>query len=311
MKFAFLVMCEFRGVKSTIDNIYKNLIKPYDADVFICVQKALPDDEERMNLFNENVVYREVYDKPDPAAYFGEQNNLDIPGGNWNMQSNLQIYINYHKMATVIENVYDQYDYFIILRPDSQILFPFPNKELFGNVPESIYLIDGNYCKWWGDIGMPGIIHKNYILGVLSCYYNVISNKEYRNPIFEIVNGENILSKPGELNQERFFYVCMHIFNLYNKIKKINNVNFFWTAEKVNDYHTWSKPHMHPRRNVISKYDDQCDEAFANNDLWNTDKYMWSINKNNLNIELSLKNPPAHVQPKAILRNTMSSVLYK
>ena len=126
MKFAFLVMCELRGVKSTIENLYAKLIKLYNADVFICVQKALPDDEERMQLFHDNVVYREFYDKPDPATYFGSENNLDvnIPSNtnNWNIHSNLQIYINYHKMAKVIENVYEQYDYFIITRTDSQII---------------------------------------------------------------------------------------------------------------------------------------------------------------------------------------------
>jgi hypothetical protein len=311
MKFAFLVMCEFRGVKATIDNLYKNLIKPYDADVFICVQKALPDDEDRMNLFSENVVYRELYDKPDPAAYFGEQNNLDLVNGgeaNWNRHSNLQIYINYHKMAKVIEPVFDKYDYFIIARTDSQVLFPYPDKQLFEQIPEAMYLTDANYNKYWGDIGMPGIIHKNYILGMLSCYYNVISNREYRRPMFEIVNGENILHKHGSLNQERFFYVCLRIFNLYDKIKQIKNINYFWTAEVVNDYHTWSRPEMHPRRNIISKYHDQCDEAFANNDLWNSGKYIWAINKTDSNIELVFKHKPV---PAIILKTTMSSILYK
>ena len=294
MKFAFLVMCELRAVESTIDGLYKNLIKPYDADIFICVQKALSNDEERMNLFSENVVYRELYDKPDPVTYFGEENNLYLVNEsqcNWNFYSNLQVYINYHKMAKVIENVYDQYDYFIILRTDSQILFQFPDKQLFEQLPESVYLLDANYCKKWGDIGFPGIIHKNYILNVLSCYYNVISKRQYRESMFEIIHRENIIHNIGSLNQERFFYICLRIFNLLDKLKKLKNLNFFWTAEIVNDYTTWSKPHMHPTRNVISKYDDQCDEAYDNYALWSSGNYIWTINKHDQSIELSLKNP--------------------
>jgi hypothetical protein len=285
MKFAFLVMCELRGVKSTIDGLYKNLINQYDADIFICVQKTFPDDEERMNLFKEKVVYRELYDRPDPVAYFGE-NNISNVGhdrdANWNAYSNLQIYINYHKMAKVIENVYDQYEYFIILRTDSQILFPFPDKQLFEIAPETIYLTDSNYCKIWGDIGFPGIIHKKYILELLNCYYNsIVYHRQY---ILEIINCENI-----ELNQERFFYVCLRVLNLLDKIKKIKNLNYFWTAEIVNDYTTWSIPHMHPTHNVISKYDDQCDEAYSNSDLWNSGNYLWGINKTDFTIELMCK----------------------
>jgi hypothetical protein len=290
MKFAFLVMCEFKGVKSTIDRLYKNLIKHYDADVFICVQKALPDDEERMNLFSENVVYRELYDKPDPATYFGEENNLNVMNDNWNIPSNLQLYINYHKMAKVIEKIYDKYDYFIIARTDSHILFPFPDKQLFEKVPKAMYFIDAKYNKWWGDIGIPGIIHKNYILDFLSCYYNIISNKEYRLSMCKIVNDENILQKSGALNQERFMYICLRILDIYDKIKIIENLNYFWTAEKIDDYTTWSKPHLHPTRpNIISKYDDQCNEAYDNCDLWNSGNFIWAINCNDFSIELALK----------------------
>ncbi len=286
MKFAFLVMCELRGVKSTIENLYAKLIKPYNADVFICVQRALPDDEERMNLFHENVVHKEFYDKPDPATYFGSENNLTITTtcnrNNWNIYSNLQIYINYHEMAKVIENVYEQYDYFIIARTDSQILFPFPDKELFEKVPESIYLIDAQYCKCWGDIGIPGFIHKKYIMGFLNCYYNIISNKEYATPITKLIGKIDV-------NQEKFLYGCLQLCNLFDKIKQIKNINYYWTAEKINDYHTWSKPHRHPRRNIISKYDTQCDEAYNNYDLWNSGNYSWGINEHDMRIELSLK----------------------
>ena len=278
MKFAFLLMYELRAINKTYEGLYNNLIKPYDADIFICVQKTFPDDYEMLNLFNENIICKEIYDKPDPNIYFGSENNLNITDPvaerhhNWNIYSNLQIYINYHKMAKLISNYIDKYDYFIIIRCDSYILFPFPDKQLFENMPESMYFIDANYCKKWGDNGIATFVHRNYILDYLNSYYNIISNPLYKPEI------KNILKTSNTLNQENFQNKCLYLLNLTDKIKKINNLNYYWTAEKINDYNTWSCPHYHPiYNNVICKYDEQCYEAHQNYNLW-LDGKRWKIN---------------------------------
>ena len=64
-------------------------------------------------------MYNEIYKRPDPNKYFGEPNNTNIQCkgiDNWNMPSNLQIYINYHKMSEIIKDKVNDYDYFITMR---------------------------------------------------------------------------------------------------------------------------------------------------------------------------------------------------
>ena len=87
MKFAYLLMFELRAVKKTVQALYDNIINPYDADVYICVQKALPDDLERLELFHEKVVYKELYDKLNLiAAAFVTMNKGYLSMSNVKMQ---------------------------------------------------------------------------------------------------------------------------------------------------------------------------------------------------------------------------------
>lgn len=277
MKFAYLLMYELRAVHSTVQNLYDNVINRYDADVFICAQKTFQDDEDRLKLFNKNVVYSELYDKPDPREYFGSNNNLDIIAGFWNNPSNLQIYINYHKMANAILNVVDKYDYFILLRSDSQILFPFPDKELFETAPEAMYFIDAKYSNIWGDEGIPTFIHRNYIIKLLNSYYDIIYNKHYSEPTINVINKYNVINSHGGLNQERFQNTCLYLLDLTNKKKFIKALNYYFTAcPRDNNHISWSVPHNYEKYNVICKYDTQCDEAHENYNLWlNENKWVF------------------------------------
>ena len=43
MKYAVLIMYELRGVKITIEKLYKYIIDFYDADIFIVCQKQYDD----------------------------------------------------------------------------------------------------------------------------------------------------------------------------------------------------------------------------------------------------------------------------
>ena len=113
MKFAYLVMTELRSLEKNINDLYKYIIDPFEADIFICVQETSIDDYEKIKLFNKNVVYSEIYKKSNPYQYFGKNNSLIIKyddSFHWNKPSNLQIYINYHKMSQIIEKYVDKYD---------------------------------------------------------------------------------------------------------------------------------------------------------------------------------------------------------
>ena len=266
MRFALLVMTELRAIKKTIINLTKNIIDFYNADVFILCQKNFEDDDININLF-KNVIYKELYDKPKPEEYFNNHYILiknDDPASNWNNNSCLQIYINYHKMAAVLKNYVDNYDYFITIRTDVEILFPFPNKELFNKAPKGLYTIDANYAKNWGGIGTSFFTHKDYILDYLNSYYDEIKNTS--------TSSEFLL-----FNQEKLLNYCLMKKKL--NFRYIKNLNFYYTAEKVDDYTTWSKPYKDTKRNIICKYQSQVNESFNNLKLWK-DNYVWCIEGN-------------------------------
>jgi hypothetical protein len=281
MKFAYLVMTELRSLEKNIKDLYKYIIDPFEADIFICVQETTVDDSEKIKLFTRNVVYSEIYKKPNPYQYFGKNNSLNInynDSFNWNKPSNLQIYINYHKMGHIIKNLINNYDYFITMRTDVSILFPFPEKSFLNSLPQSIYFFDTEYSKGWSGSGYSVFIHKNFIFSYLCAYYFVISNKIFRNTLKNIFYDNP--EKKLVCNQEKFQKICLKIIHMPNPIY-IKNTNLFYNATTLKDYTTWSSPIMHPKYNVICKYIKQCDEAYDNLYLWN-DGYRWKYENNSL-----------------------------
>jgi hypothetical protein len=284
MKFAYLVMTELRSINKTIHGLYDHIIDYYNADVFICVQNYSENDHENIKLFNKNVVYSEIYQKPEPSVYFGVNHNLNanpIFDGSWNIKSNLQIYINYHKMSKIIRDSIDKYDYFITIRPDITILYPFPSKEIFESIPEAIYSFDPNYCRSWGGCGFSMFVHKKFIMSYLSCYYNIISSINYKDLINLMFN-----KLKNGFNQENFQTFCLKLSNIYNYKKYIKNINYYYTAEKLDDYTTWSTPTIHPKYNVVCKYEKQCEDAYSNLKLW-ISGCKWKYNDNCIYLQLS------------------------
>lgn len=271
MKFAYLVMTELRSLSKNINDLYKYIINHFDADVFICVQESLPNDHETIKLFDKNVIYSEIYQKPDSYEYFGVNNNSTLTPVNdimhWNKESNLQIYINYHKMSNIIKNVINDYDYFITMRTDVSILFPFLHKDIFSLIPNEMYSFDTKYTKTWNGSGYSVFIPKKYIMNYLTCYYDVISNPNYKKLLINLFYEKS--QKKLICNQEKFQKICFKLKNIPNP-KYIKNTNLFYNATTLNDYTTWSKPIMHPKFNVICKYKEQCDEAYGSLYLWNS-----------------------------------------
>jgi hypothetical protein len=264
-------MTELRSLNKNIENIYKYIVEPFEADIIICVQETSPDDSEKIKLFHKNVVYSQIYKKPDPFLYFNFKKGINIPEGSWMKSSNLQIYINYYKMSEIIKNIANNYDYFITMRTDVDILFPFPEKEFFNNIPLALYSFDTNYSKNWGGSGYSVFIHKNYIFNYLRCYYYNISNKIGINLTY---------------NQEKFQKKCLELVGILNRQKYIKNTNLYYNSTTLNDYSTWSKPILHGKYNVFCKYPDQCNEAYNNLKLW-MNGYKWKYQNGNIFLQLS------------------------
>ena len=275
MKLALLVMFELRYIKENISDIYKYLIDYYQADVFICVQNQFEDDEQRINLFNRNVIHKELYMKPDPSSYLLNYNNVIDQANQYKGHKNfyipqvLQIFINMDKMVKIIKKYKDYYDYFITFRVDSKFLFPFPPKELFTNIPSGTYEIKANYSQKWGGIGNRFLISKEYILNYLESPINILNNPQLL---------KNFISNiKYHKNQECFLSYALHVHNIPNFY--INNLNYYYTCESLKSYSTWKIPEIHPKYNVICKYRGQCTEAYKNLELFKKN-YNWTFNNN-------------------------------
>ena len=76
MKFLFIVMFELRALNKTIDKLYHYIVDFYDADIFICAQKSTPENDKNIDLFQRKVVFKKLYDKPDPKIYFKNKDSF-------------------------------------------------------------------------------------------------------------------------------------------------------------------------------------------------------------------------------------------
>jgi glycosyltransferase involved in cell wall biosynthesis len=320
MKYAFLVMYELRALKKTIENLYKYVIDFYDADIIILCQRQFEEDESLLKLFNRNVKYCNLYDKPNPASYFNVdeislQKNIDLREnpeyrGLWNAPGNLQIYINMNEMAKIIEKYKNEYDYFITLRTDIDILFPFPDKEIFEKIPPGVYGFYPSYSRSWGGLGEGNFIHKNYIIDYLTSCNDFIRNNPITSNIFnerqnyfyklkdhfffiKIDSKEHPILKK-HLNQELLLLLSLKEKGI--KIKNINNLNFYYTAEGITDYtttNTIKTDGIHVYKNM-----EQLMESKLQLDLWNNN-YGWTYE----NECIYLKKPNYDATISILIRN--------
>jgi len=262
MKFAFLVLYELRCLKK-IENLFKYVIDYYNADIIICCQE-LENTDEKVKLFEKNKIFQKIYKKKDPKEYFQNSLLYDYKGANWNNEACLQIYINWNEAANVLENYKDKYDYFILLRTDIDILFPFPEKEMFENISKRIYSFDANYARYWGNYSSGVFIYKDYIIQYLRKTFDVLKSDEL------IQNFLN--SNAPYLNEEHFCQYCMNYNNL--QFKYIKNINFFFISDNANSRTTWSTPTKDEKYDGFIKYPQQVNEVFDNLNLWNQG-YQW------------------------------------
>jgi glycosyltransferase involved in cell wall biosynthesis len=316
MKYAFLVMYELRALKKTIDNLYKYVIDFYNADIIILCQKQFKDDDEMLRLFNRNVKYCKLYDKPKPASYFNVdeislQKNIDLSEnpeyrGLWNNHAVLQIYINMNEMSKIIEKYKNEYDYFITLRTDIDILFPFPDKDIFEKIPPGVYGFYPSYSRSWGGLGEGNFVHKNHIMDYLTSCNDFIRNNpitsdiynERQNFFYKLKDYFSFIKIDSEdhpilkkrLNQELLLLLSLKEKGI--KIKNINNLNFYYTAEGIADYtttNTIKTDGIHVYKNM-----EQLIESKIQLDLWNND-YRWTyeneciyLKKTNYNATISI-----------------------
>ena len=172
-------------------------------------------------------------------------------------------------MGEFIKEDIENYDYFITLRTDIDILFEFPPKKFFKNIPPSIYTFDANYCRKWGGFGLSVFTHQNYIYQILTCYKNVLQNNK-------LIKKYYIEKKFWRPNQESFSNYCFKVHDL--KMNDIKNLNFYFTAYDFNTLSPRSKICYSERYKTYYKYAGQLQESQSNYNLVKN-KFVWKISK--------------------------------
>lgn len=296
MKFAFLVMYELRSTYKCIEALKSKVIRFYNADVFVLCQRQFEDDATRLSLFDTNVKHAELYDKPNHLEYFGQDSNIILPSfGLWNIASNSQIYINNHKMSKIISPVVDDYDYYILLRSDIQILFDFPSPEIFEKLSPGLHAHSCPMFNEFGGIGLANFVHKNFILDYLTAPYDAIVDKSLR-PRFDSLIQTSIF------NQEIFCTFALQCKGM--STRRMGGLNFFYTADSVDSYTTWATPAVHETYKVVYKYRSQVDYAFESYNRWITDP-KWKIVDDRIVLSggVSIIERNASPQPTVVFKN--------
>jgi len=288
-----MMMGELRCIHKNHTVIKKQLIDYYNADVIIVCQNTFHDDKKRIDYFKENTVYCQIYDKPDPLIYFDNDcclKNVSNVGGEWNTFGCLQIYINMMEMHKVISTYNWDYDYYLMFRTDSNILFDLPDISIFNNLPHSVYGFYTDYWKEWGNLG-GHYIHKKYINKYLSAPYQYIKNIKH----VDILNEKQVFTKlntlyyknididydffPEIIYQEILFVLAFESVDIH--IKKIHNLPFYY-CEDINETYTINNDHERITNNGICyKYSCQYEECQKNFLLW-SDGYRWITNNNEI-----------------------------
>ena len=280
-RYAVCMWGQLRSINEIIENLYKNLLEPLEADFFVMVQKTGTDIDKNMDLLKtKNKI---MYESPDVAKIFINYNQLNKnnPKNNYISISHLNIYYNWYEIGKTFGDIFEKnYEYIILTRSDFLHLFPFPDiSSLYEKEDLRYWCYNGHEC---GGINCTLIcVPSKYIKSYLFSFYNYLqdsNNIKRLNSISCILN--------TELNTEFFTKI---IFDDNNwKIGKIEP-NAFITASNMNEITTWAEVKYCKLYKVFYKYEDQLKRAFASLIKYKNNK-RWHLCNSNGNYSIILKN---------------------
>lgn len=260
---AFLVMYELRCVnEETVKSLYDNIIDVYNADVFILCQKQFEDDAARVAMFDRNVVKSTVYEpRGDAGIDRAIERWQDLPRthhANFVNDGNVNVYMNNVMFKAYLGELADSYDWFVMSRTDVKILFPFPPKRVLVDLEPGVYCFSPKYCEAWGGSGGGNIVHRDFIREYLSACSDCLDRA---------LSGDTELVRSlTDFNQEELLNKALEIKGI--EIRRIETINYFYTAESETARTTWSTIQVHPEHGVLCKYPPQCTEAYENKAKW-------------------------------------------
>lgn len=290
MKIALCLYGQIRGVNSCLDSLIENVTNPWEADVFLCFNNSSQEDLIKTSKKFNKVIKAEIYENEDLNTCFSKsfyKNLIEYAKQTLKNDSSLYSYdvnflaplvgshsallarMNWFKLAKMIENYINEYDYFLITRPDHFYTFPIFNKSFLNS--EYIFKYDGHD---WGGINSDFlIIPSNIVLDWLNFNKSFLNDEQY---VDYIISGmEKIRRKNSE-------YLTKLMFDYKKWNIKTLSMNSFISSDSPEDKTTYQP--IKSSEEHIWKYDCQFSKCLENYNLWQNG-YVWKNFSDKISLE--------------------------
>lgn len=297
MKIALCLNGTMRSPNNCLHTLYNNIIKPWDTDVIVCINKCYSDDYERVNKLKQygaNLIEVDIKQQDDPFTVFSdsfyrklvpfvkkrilleESFNAFVEwfgflGPITGRSSSLHIRLNWYKLSNIVKKYVSNYDYFIITRPDHLYLFPLFDKHLLTK-KDTIYHYDHHGFNFGSLGGINAdfiIVHSSMVLEWLCKHYEYLIKEELQDILIEN------LSSATHLHSEAYTALITKLCNW--KLNQIN-INSFISADSLNE-HTSSTPVMYDENcKYFYKYHSNFLPAIDNLHKWDNNNRWKEVN---------------------------------
>lgn len=195
MKIAVCLIGQLKAIDACMSNFYDMVVKPANADVIVCVNRATAQDELLLKKIPGNVIYSEIYEKECLDTYFppifyekhleparkivqgydhpkfgdcrpmGSMCNYLAPMvGGMNYLIKL---LSWQRLVNAVK-LLDDYDFYLVTRSDHFYLFPSPIMNPFILESDTIYHYDAH--DFGGINGCGLIMSKNNLISFLTSH---------------------------------------------------------------------------------------------------------------------------------------------
>lgn len=287
MKIAICLVGQLKAVDTCMVNFYNMMVKPLNADVIVCVNRASDNDEQLLKKIPGNVVYKEIYEKECLDTYFPPifyekhvkpaskiAQGYDHPRfGDCKPMGLMCNYIaplvgrmnhlikmlNWQRLVNVVKQL-DEYDFYVITRSDHFYLFPHVDPTILQS--DTIYHYDAH--SFGGMNSDCLIMSKTNLINWLTDNMKSLVDEKYIDMVLDQMYANN------SWNAESHTKSVTQIGNYKTKPYLINS---FVTAD--NDTETPPNSHLRFKKTTIDgierlyKYEEsQLQPALTNYNYW-------------------------------------------
>ena len=263
-KYAVCLWGQLRATDAIIENFYKNLIEPLNADIFFMLQE--PTNGNNINQFNKNVINGLIYDPPnDETICMNLKDIKSILNSSKPYGCNIyRIFQNWYMIEDYFGELFENnYEYIILSRTDFNHLIPFPDIINLSNNDSIIWNYDGHD---YGGINSTLVcVPSKFIKEYLVLFFIHLNNDAHLKKYIEMINEDK------GFNIERLMKIG-YDYKKWN-IGKIEN-NAFIAANDTDEVTNWGKIQYSPEHDCYYKYENTFNaainslEKYKNNQRW-------------------------------------------